>query len=167
MNAKNFSKHFWYFPEWDCMHWRPWQKPDLQEAGGVLLLCREVGGCGGLLQEGDRAGQQGGHPQHLPQPGSPQQRPVQRGPAHHRASSKSGDMNGYFGEAQKGFDSFRILISLRLWLSRLTVCINTPGSVRYQLHKYSISFQGLNMLWCTTDGRSGWPPTKIQNWPKK
>ena len=70
-------------------------------------------------------------------------------------------------QTQRGFDSFRILISLRLWLSRLTVCINTPGSVRYQLHKYSISFQGLNMLWCTTDGRSGWPPTKIQNWPKK
>ena len=50
-----------------------------------------MGGRSGLLQEGDRPGQQGGHPRHLPQQGAPQQRPVQRGSDLYRASSESGD----------------------------------------------------------------------------
>ena len=44
------------------------------------------------VPEGDRAGQQGGYPQHLPQSGAPQEWSVQRGPGHHRASPEPGDM---------------------------------------------------------------------------
>ena len=87
--AKNI---YLFISEWDCVYWQPWPEPDLQEAGWVLLLCGEVGGRSGLLQEGDRPGQQGGHPHHLPQQGAPLQRPVQRGSDLYWASSESGDI---------------------------------------------------------------------------